>query len=490
MGSLATALLAIAAAYVTPPFLAYAMPDEPGHVVDAWHPDADASQRALAGSYTGFGAAATGGEGRPVLVVTSTADSGIGSIRSALDTAGRIGGGRIVFAVGGDVVLRDSLRVPANVTLDGLTAPAPGITLWGERAPAGGGVLEIERGNVIVRGLRVRNAVNDGIHITAKDGIDVARVVVDHCSVTNSADGGIDVTGSTGARVRDVTLSWNYLAANGGPCATKDWCGGAALVKYGVERISIHGNVWDKNLRRNPSIDGTETLADVRGNVVRGYVESGTQLRGGAAGNVVGNFYEGARPLLTAGASVFVAGNVGAASASVARIHDVADPLRIVERAQVMASAGAPPSDAIDVAYRDTLATYAAAKNAVVDATSSPTSSGAAMVNSVTAPFDASALATARAELRAARRAQARGRRDAARHAYFQLCERLAAVRGLHRRPAAALASDAALALAGVARADRPAALAYTETAREQANRAGDEMRVRRAERLLRRLTR
>lgn len=486
MGVLVAAVLTIVAACVGPS-LAHATPVDPGHVVDAWDADADASRRALAGSYTGFGAGATGGEGRPVLVVTSLADSGIGSIRSALDTAGRIGGGRIVFAVGGDVALRDGLRVPANVTLDGLTAPAPGITLWGERLAAGGGALEIERGNVIVRGLRVRNAVNDGIHIAAQDGVDVARVVVDHCSVTNSADGGIDVTGSTGARVRDVTLSWNYLAANGGPCANKEWCGGAALVKYGVERISIHGNVWDKNLRRNPSIDGTETLADVRGNVVRGYVESGTQLRGGATGNVVGNFYEGGRPLLTTGASVFIAGNAGAAGASVARGFDVADPLGIVERAHVMASAGAPPHDPIDAAYRDELTTYENAKNAVVSASeAAPTPTDAV----ATPPFDASEIAAARADLRAARRLWSRGRRPEARLAYADLIARLVAARGLNARPAAGLASDAALALATLERADAPTAVAHADAAREHAHRAGDPVRVRRAERLLRRLAR
>lgn len=487
MGVLVAALLAIAAACVSSPPLARATPDDPSHVVDAWDPDADASRRALAGSYTGFGAAATGGEGRPVLVVTSLADSGIGSIRSALDTAGRIGGGRIVFAIGGDVVLRDGLRVPANVTVDGLTAPAPGITLWGERLPAGGGVLEIERGNVIVRGLRIRNAVNDGIHIAAKDGVDVARVVVDHCSVTNSADGGIDVTGSTGARVRDVTLSWNYLAANGGPCANKEWCGGAALVKYGVERISVHGNVWDKNLRRNPSIDGTETLADVRGNVVRGYVESGTQLRGGAAGNVVGNFYEGMRPLLTTGASVFVAANAGTAAAGVAHPFDVSDPLGVVERAQVMASAGAPPHDAIDVVYRDELPTYESAKNVVVAAGEA---APAPMDAVATPPFDAAGLAIARADLREARRLWSRGRRAEARLAYTDLIARLVAARGIHARPAAGLASDAALALAALERADVPTALTHADAAREHAHRAGDVVRVRRADRLLHRLAR
>ena len=298
-----------------------------GHVVDIFTASADDAERALHGIYTGFGAETTGGEGRTSFTVTSLADNGLGSLRSALAASEHSGGGRIDFAVAGDIVLLAELIVPGNTTIDGLSAPAPGITLWGERLGAGGGALEIHSGNVIVRGLRIRNAVNDGIQIAAKRGRAVARVVIDHCSVTNSGDGGIDVTGGSmtggdGALVSDVTLSWNYLAANGGPCA-KTWCGGGALVKYGVTRFSAHGNVWDKNLRRNPSIDGAAvadgTLADVRGNVVRGYVESGTQLREGARGNVVGNFFAGARPLLTAGAAVFAAANSGANAASARR---------------------------------------------------------------------------------------------------------------------------------------------------------------------------
>ncbi len=486
------ALLAVASLVCGPTPFARAEPDDAGHVVDTWDPAGltDASRQALAGRYTGFGAIATGGEGRPVYPVTSLADSGIGSLRSVLDTAGRLGGGRIVFAVGGDVVLHAALRVPANVTLDGLTAPAPGITLWGDRLPAGDGVLEIRRGNVVVRGLRIRNAVNDGIQIAATNGTSIRRIVVDHCAITNSGDGGIDVTGSADARVRDVTLSWNYLAANGGPCANKGWCGGATLVKYGVERISVHGNVWDKNLRRNPSVDGAETLADVRGNVVRGYVESGTQLRNGAAGNVVGNFFEGARPLLTADARVFVAANDGAAAASVARPFDVADPLGIVTREAVMASAGAPPLDGVDAAYRDTLTTYQAAKDAPVTAGTFAGGGEPTLAASAPAPLDGTALTAERTRFRAARSARRRGDRAWARRAYTRVLLRLADARGLYARPAAALATDAALALARLARTDPPTAVAYAERAREQARRSGDPLRARRAERQLRRLLR
>ncbi len=464
--------------------------DGPGHVVDAWTPgtEDDASARALNGAYSGFGAETSGGEGRPVFAVTSLADAGIGTLRSVLESVGRLGGGRVVFNVGGDVVLRAELVIPANTTIDGLSAPAPGVTLWGDRLGTGGGVLEINASNVIVRGLRIRNAINDGIHIAAKPGRSIGRIVVDHCSITNSGDGGIDVTGADGALVRDVTLSWNYLAGNGSACTTKGWCGGGSLVKYGVTRLSAHGNFWDKNLRRNPSIDGAAvdggTLADVRGNVVRGYVENGTQLRNGARGNVVGNFFEGDRPLLTDGASVFAAANAGASSESVAQPFDVAAPLAIVTREAVVASTGALPTDALDSAYRDTLATYDDVKNAVAAAGSLGGDFGAA----ATAPVDAATLASARAELRAARTARSRGRRHETIAGYASVLAFLDGARGVYARAAEAVMADAALALSQLAAADAPAARAYATIALAHAARSGDATRERRARHRLQRL--
>jgi hypothetical protein len=467
-----------------------------GHVVDAWVPGAvvDESVRALHGAYTGFGAETSGGEGWPLFTVTALADSGIGSLRSVLATIGRVGGGRIAFAVAGDIVLRAELAVPANTTIDGLTAPAPGITLWGDHLSSGGGALEIESSNVIVRGLRIRNAVNDGIQIAANRGTSIAHIVVDHCSVTNSGDGGIDVTGHNGAIVSDVTLSWNYLAGNGGPCS-KTWCGGGSLVKYGVTRFSAHANLWDKNLRRNPSIDGAMvndgTLADVRGNVVRGYLESGTQLRDGARGNVVDNFFAGNRPLLTEGAVVFAVSNDGAASASTAEPFDVAEPLGPVTLDAVVNGAGAPPIDAIDVGYRDLLTTYEQVKNASVAPAGTGNIAGLIdgwLAADATAPLDPTTLATARARLHAARAVRSRGRRALARAEYTAVLEILDGARGLYARPAEAVMGEAALGLSFLTRDDLATARDYAQAAVDHARRGGDAGLERHARQRLRRL--
>ncbi len=312
-------------------------------------------------SYPGFGFRTTGGAGHPVFTVTTLEDSGPGSLRSALSSADR-DGGTIRFAVAGDVALGSGLDVPDRTTIDGSSAPAPGITLLGERAGARGtGVLNLYRSNVIVRGLRIRNGMNDGIHIVPRPGESIANIVVDHCSITGSKDGGIDITGRNGNRVTDVTIISNYLAGNGGPCA-KGMCGGASLAKYGVTRLSYYYNFWDKNLRRTPSISGDDVVADVRYNVVRNAVQGGIQIRDGARANVVGN--------VLLGPKATVAVKLWGGHAYVRDVRsdlgdggDIEQPLAVPRpptaktAAGVMRDAGAIPRDKLDAYYVDVATT-------------------------------------------------------------------------------------------------------------------------------------
>lgn len=173
---------------------------DPGHAGLLGDQGLEGSQAAHPGDaavgcrLSGFGFRTRGGAGRPVHTVTPLADSGPGSLRDALSKADR-DGGTIRFAVGG----RDRAPLgagPNRVTIDGSSAPAPGITLLGERAGAGGtGVLNLYHGNVIVRGLRIRNAMNDGIHIVPRRSEAIANVVVwhgrRHSAVTNLVAAGV-----------------------------------------------------------------------------------------------------------------------------------------------------------------------------------------------------------------------------------------------------------------------------------------------------------
>jgi hypothetical protein len=315
-------------------------------------PHAAPSSRATSQTYPGFGFNTTGGSGRPTFTVTTLADSGPGSLRDALAKAAR-DGGTIRFAVGGGIRLESGLDVPGRTTIDASSAPAPGITLWGARTGAAGtGVVNLHESNVVLRGLRIRDGMHDGVHIAPRRRRAVTSIVVDHCSITNNRDGGIDITGREDLPVSDVTILANYIAGNGGPC-DKGLCGGASLANHGATRLSYYFNLWDKNLRRTPMVSGPDAVADVRYNVVRATAQGSIQIRDGARANLVGNTLEGPRGRRAAvdlwGGRAYVdqtPSDVTSQSAIAALPVPHVPPARAA--AVVIRDAGALPRDALD----------------------------------------------------------------------------------------------------------------------------------------------
>lgn len=73
----------------------------------------------------GHGRYTTGGRGGKVVHVTNLNDSGSGSFREAVSGSNRI----IVFDVAGVIALKSDISMKSNITIEGQTAPAPGITL-------------------------------------------------------------------------------------------------------------------------------------------------------------------------------------------------------------------------------------------------------------------------------------------------------------------------------------------------------------------------
>lgn len=197
----------------------------------------------------GYGSTTRGAEAAPggaqVYHVTHLGDAGAGSLREAVSAPGR----RIVFDVGGEIVLKSDLliRVP-YLTLDGSTAPAPGI------------VIRQSGHTTAIEGSRTLGAVHDVIirhlswdatgtpHGSEKDilGLDgerapVHHIVIEHCTGRASGDGVFDVWG----RVHDVSIGWNLI------CETE-----TALhlstgdLKQVRERITFHHNIFVKNNER------------------------------------------------------------------------------------------------------------------------------------------------------------------------------------------------------------------------------------------------
>lgn len=242
-------------------------------------------------AYQGFGANTPGGSGKPVFRVTNLNDSGPGSFRDAVSKGHRT----VVFDVGGEILLKSSVQVRgAFITIDGFTAPSPGVTL-----KRFGLSLNGERGvhDVVVRGIRIRAAgISNDLRET--DGIHVVNgahnVVIDHVSIHGSEDGNLDI--GTGAR--DVTVSWSIFAEPRGD-------GKNMLIKFNPARVSLHHNIFVGAQQRNPqaAIDNvgapaTDTTLDMRNNIIwdwnRGY---GTLIWYGASANVVNNFYSSPRSL-------------------------------------------------------------------------------------------------------------------------------------------------------------------------------------------------
>ena len=226
----------------------------------------------------GFGAKTRGGESQAMVRVTNLNDAGPGSLREAVSRGNRT----VVFDVAGEIMVGNKYIevLGAFVTIDGSTAPPPGITIknGGIRIAGNKGAHD-----VIVRAIRIRNAPADGVQIFSA----AYNVVVDHVAIHGSGDGNLDITNGS----RDVTVSWSIFAE---PLSRK-----SMLIKNNPARITLHHNIFVKGQTRNPqvSIDqavtaGSDITLDMWNNLIfdwgAGY---GTLIRNRARASIVNNFY-------------------------------------------------------------------------------------------------------------------------------------------------------------------------------------------------------
>jgi Calx-beta domain len=211
------------------------------------------------GQIEGYGVATTGGTGRPVCTVTTSAESGAGSLDSCLN---RGGNQTIQFAVPTAKVLFTQY-LQSNTTIDGCANGQNGVTLDLPADTHRSLIVQGPATNVIVRCIRFQgtgkylpNAFIE-FDLLAIDGTGgaVSKVVVDRCTFTGATDGTVDIVGN----VTDVTVQWSLFYNN--PLTQ--------LVKYGTrQRISLHHNVYTGNSERNPQIKGDARSIDFVSNIV------------------------------------------------------------------------------------------------------------------------------------------------------------------------------------------------------------------------------
>ncbi len=209
----------------------------------------------------GYGAYTAGGRGGREIVVDNLADSGPGSLRAAIDTRGPR---TVVFRAAGVINLTTPIVVTEPfLTIDGSTAPAPGITLRRHG-------LEVQSHDVVLRYFRIRIGDDDvrpndqNIRYAAGDGeyalyfVEGARnCIADHLSLSWSTNKMLSTT-----KMADlITVQWCILSES----LNIERHGYASIA--GGNRVTWHHNLFAHNFSRNARFQGAVD-ADFRNNVV------------------------------------------------------------------------------------------------------------------------------------------------------------------------------------------------------------------------------
>ena len=252
------------------------------------------------GEYEGYGAVTMGAHScdrePDVVHVTTLDDAGSGSLREAVSAGCR----EIVFDVGGTITLASDLNIPHSyITVDGASAPEPGITIvqagtLGTTIEASGSIGPAH--DIIIHHLRMdgmARAHENAGDIWGLDGeaAEVYNVIIDHVTAIASADGCFDVW----ENVHDVTISWNFITDT---VTALHLSTNSAVAR---ERISFHHNVFAGNNERQIRIRHANDDIDYRNNVVYGW----GWFEGGAAGLHIAYDEGETNPSLNVVANVF-----------------------------------------------------------------------------------------------------------------------------------------------------------------------------------------
>jgi hypothetical protein len=233
----------------------------------------------------GFGSTTPGGRGGSVMLVTSLADSGPGSLREAVEAKGpRI----VVVRVAGRIRLKEPIVVKE-----------PYLTLAAQKAPGNGVFLSdasfvVATHDVVVRHLRVRLGDESGRQDDCMGfGHGARDSIFDHCSGSWSVDEILSLSG----RVSNVTIQWSLMAEALRASRHAKGAHGFGSLSRANGPVTWRNNLWAHNDSRNPRLGDDYGRApyptfDVRNNVVynHGAVAVGLtqgRLRANYVGNVI-----------------------------------------------------------------------------------------------------------------------------------------------------------------------------------------------------------
>ena len=192
----------------------------------------------------GHGRYVTGGRGGNIVHVTNLNDSGTGSLRNAVETVNKNKAKIIVFDVAGVIALNKELQIGDNTTIEGQTAPYPGITVRYYTMRPGS--------NVIIRFIRFRRGqerdVDDGADATWQRN--KTGLIFDHCSFSWSIDEIASFYDNN-----NFTMQWCTIAeslTNAGHGKGAHGYGGI----WGGKLASFHHNLIAHVSNRGPRFNG------------------------------------------------------------------------------------------------------------------------------------------------------------------------------------------------------------------------------------------
>jgi hypothetical protein len=201
-------------------------------------------------SAEGYGTETRAGRGGKIIHVTNLNDSGTGSFRAAVETAGpRI----VVFDVSGTIELRSNITIKEPyITIAGQTAPFPGIQLRNQQ-------VNIQTHDLLMQHIAIRTGdtyVGDAATMHAMVVLSSSyNCVFDHVSFYWGTD---ECIGSYGD---NLTFSNNIIAEGLDNAGHPDGPHSAGmLIMSGSDRVSIVRNLFAHHNHRSPWVKENTTV--------------------------------------------------------------------------------------------------------------------------------------------------------------------------------------------------------------------------------------